>query len=85
MRSVAQTIINKDLEYLLGEGEHLLMCMSQRYLNKVRYGVGEGYDEVDYIKVSWLLELLCQENCLVCEYEDKIREVLHLLTLKYRD
>lgn len=68
---------------LVNKTEDVFIKMSNCYLSKKKLGIGSGYNEMDFLIMDSLYDLLCNGKCtLNCE-GNKIKEILQSITLKY--
>lgn len=68
---------------LINQVDDVFMSMSNCYLNKKKLGIGSGYNEMDFLIMDSLYDLLCNGKCTFNCEDNKINEILHSITLKY--
>lgn len=78
-----QSIIHKDIQTLSDNADKTIMCMADKYLMKVKYGVGKQYNRDDFKNILWLDRVICEDHCMLQGFMEKAKESLNLITLKY--
>lgn len=78
-----QSILHKDRDNLLYLADKLFICMADKYLFKVRFGIGDSYCKKDYIDLIKLRDILCSNACELQSVIEKVEEKLNLLIIKY--
>ena len=78
-----QSILHKDRDSLLYLADKLFMCMADKYLFKVRFGIGASYNKQDYIDLIKLRDILCSNACELRDVMEKVEEKLNTLIIKY--
>lgn len=78
-----QSIIHKTIEDLANDADKVYIEMAKAYLMKVRFGVGNSYDQDDFLRICWLDRVLCEENCELKDFVKKSKQQLNLITIKY--
>lgn len=76
-----QSIIHKTNQDLLDDVDKIYMCLANKFMLKRRFAIGNSYDFEELLKIMWLDRLICEDNCLLDDFEEKIKETLNILII----
>ena len=79
----SQSIIHKDLQTLSDNADNVYMCMANGLMRQKRFGIGDGYDKNDFLRLKYLERILCNDMCQLDHVKCKVEEGINLLTIKY--